>query len=405
MRFSLRRRRTAAAAAIGVAALLLSACTGSNPSPSEIEDPLPDDIATQLQDTATHGMAAGGASGAIVGVWVPGVGDWTAGIGDGISTDMTFRAGQITRSMTCDVLYALDRKGTVSLDDAVTDYIPSVPQLSEVTLVELCDGTSGVASSLPRMWGEVLSNPDRDWEPREFASGGLGGSLGDGESWADSDTAFDLLGIALSNAAHESYADLVQQYVADAAGLEQTRIPADTPAAAGSNAMPGYYTSSSQQQAGCTESTEYTKISPSYGFADSSAVSTLTDLRDYVSDLAGSAGSSDDLAARWASSLPTSSDGDQWIRAAGGDILYGPMLGQEGSILGYSTAAYSDVDSGLTVVVALNDSAGGGALAGAIARELAAVAATAPADTPASLPWTAEQARSAVDAAAVCPIS
>src|SRR5690606_15690390 len=161
------------------------------------------------------------------------------------------------------------------------------------------------------------------------------------------------------------------------------------------------------RQAGCEEEPqEVTELSSSMGYADSGVVSTLEDLRDYAADLGRRAGSSDDLNPRWAESLPVSADGEQWVRVAGGDRLMGPMIGQQGDILGYATAAYSDVDTGLTVVVSLNNSAGGGDLAGALARELAAIAMDAPShrQPEASLPATAEQARQAVSDAAVCPV-
>ena len=160
------------------------------------------------------------------------------------------------------------------------------------------------------------------------------------------------------------------------------------------------------QQSGCTEApADVTEISASYGYADSGVVSSVTDVRDYMSRQARNAGNSDDLPPRWAETFPVSSDGEQWVRAGGGNRLNGSMLGQQGDILGYSVAAYSDVDTGLTVVVVLNNSAGGGNLAGALARELSAIAMEAGEEAPeTTLPWTIDQAHEAVASAAKCPI-
>ncbi len=59
---------------------------------------------------------------AIVGVWAPWSGSWVAGIGtqdrEGgaeLSTDMSFRIADVTRLMTCDVLYALADRDVVEL--------------------------------------------------------------------------------------------------------------------------------------------------------------------------------------------------------------------------------------------------------------------------------------------------
>jgi D-alanyl-D-alanine carboxypeptidase len=298
--------------------------------------------------------------------------------------------------------------GAVRIDDSITAYVPSVPQLEDVTLGSLCDSEAGLRSSSDLNWNQILPNPEREWTPREFVSSGLGAGRGRTGSWNDSDTSYFLLGYALENATHTPLAELITNYLTDPQNLNHTELPGSAAAAPGSNALPGFYTSSSSRQAGCEEPpAEYTKISSSLGYADSGIVSTIDDLGSYTARLARQIGDLDDPPARWAGSLPVDADGDQWIRVAGGDRFYGTMVGQEGSILGYSTATYSDINTGVTVAVTLNNSASGGALVGALARELAAIAMTAdgkhkPED--AALPWTIEQAHDAVTAAAVCPV-
>src|SRR5689334_21001780 len=108
-----RRRAVAAVSAALVVGLSLAGCA-PDPQvelelPPQAEVPLPEATVTQLQDAVTHAMDATGSSGAIVGVWAPWSGSWVAGLGtqnpvDGaeVTADMQFRAGRITRSMTCD---------------------------------------------------------------------------------------------------------------------------------------------------------------------------------------------------------------------------------------------------------------------------------------------------------------
>lgn len=394
--------------------LALTGCTGgSAPAPEELADPLASSVVDQLVDATEHAIAASGAPGAIVGVWVPWAGEWKAGLGeaepDGKApeTSMSFRAGTITRSMTCDVLYAMDG-GAVRIDDSITAYVPSVPQLEDVTLKSLCDSEAGLRSSGDLNWNQILPNPEREWTPREFVSAGLGSRQGSQGTWNDSDTSYFLLGYALENATHMPLADLIKKYVTDPANLEHTALPASAAAEPGSNALPGFYTSSSARKAGCEEAPgEFTKISSSLGYADSGVVSTIDDLGSYAARVARSVGNIEKAPVRWSSSVPVAADGDQWVRVAGGNRFYGTMVGQEGSTLGYTTAAYSDTNTGVTVAVTLNNSASTGDIAGALARELAAIAITAegkskPQD--AALPWTADQAHQAVTAAAVCPV-
>ncbi|MTE24490.1 serine hydrolase [Microbacterium sp. ZXX196] len=406
------RRLAASVGIVAVGALLLAGCTGDDaPNPADLADPLPDDVAAQLEAATERAMQGAGAPGAVAGVWVPWAGEWVEGVGETEigsgetpSATMTFRAGEITRSMTCDVLFALDDRGTVSVDDPVTTYIPSTPQLAEVTLEDLCDGLSGVRPSQNGRWSSILSNLDRNWEPREFVAEGLGRGMASAESWRDSDSDYFLLGMALENASHTSLRELYRTYVAEPAGLTSTTLPGDAP---GTVELTGYYTSSSQRKSACEgEPRDVTELSPTFGYANSGVVSTVTDLRDYASALAANVGSGDDVEPRWQDSLPTDPEGDQWVRAAGGNLMLGTLVGQQGAMVGYSTAAYSDVETGLTVVVVLNNSAAGDEIAGALARELAAIAMQVPGEgqPDTTFPWTVEQAHSAVGSAAVCPI-
>ncbi len=150
--------------------LALSACAAASPAvidlPTQVDGGLPEDTTTQLQDAVTFAMAASGASGAIVGVWAPWSGSWVTGLGTqnvggggDVSTKMQFRAARETRAMTCDVLYALEAKGTVSGSDSVTEYVAGVSDLDDITLDQLCDGTSGIGSYAPAAAVAVAHEP------------------------------------------------------------------------------------------------------------------------------------------------------------------------------------------------------------------------------------------------------
>ncbi len=85
----------------------------------------------------------------------------------------------------------------------------------------------------------------------------------------------------------------------------------------------------------------------------------------------------------------------------------GSLVGQFGAVPGYTTAAFSDPQSGLTVAVVLNDSAAGSGIGGYLAWELAAIASKAPAAAgetapEAGLPWTADQFHAEITKRAGC---
>ncbi|GAB3275038.1 serine hydrolase domain-containing protein [Microbacterium lacusdiani] len=408
----------AGAAAIAVA---ISGCTGGDPrdatTPDLVTGELPGDTVEQLQGAVEHAMAATGSSGAIVGVWVPWAGAWVTGLGStaheggsDVTTDMAFRIASMTRPMTCDVLYGMVEDGLVELDDPVSEYVPSTPDLDDVTLKQLCDNTSGLARSGDTLLDNYLRTPEREWNAREVAAAGLGKDRTEaGVAFTDSDTGYLLLGVALQNAASETPAALVREYVTGPLGLESTRLPGPRAEAPGEPALPGYFSDREDRDAGCVAPREYTEMSASFGYTDSGAVSTIDELGAYTASLAARAKDGDSLAPRWADAKPVSTKSDSWYQYAGGTFIAGSMIGQQGAVPGYMTSAYADTDNGLTVAVVLNNSAAPESLVGYLAKELAAIVSKVPAREGETapefgLPWTAEDYHQRIADRAVCPI-
>lgn len=421
MRFPRRRAPLAVAAGIVALALALGGCSASQSDvepdlPAQVEADLPAATVEQLQSAVTAAMGAAGASGAIVGVWAPWSGTWIAGLGTQsaggaeVDADMVFRAADVTRAMTCDVLFRVADAGTVSLGDAVTEHVTGFPHLSDVTLGQLCDGTSGIVSYAPQLQSQWFANPERVWNPSELASYGLGqGRAGaPGTAYGDSDTGYLLLGLALQRATGESMAALIADHVADPLGLESTHLPA--PAAAPPSedgALAGHWSMPDASGAwNCTEPADVTTLSSSIGGADSGAVTDITDLGRYAQALATGALVGED-SERFAAPLPVAADQPTWFTAGGGAYHAGSLIGQYGSVPGYTTAAFADPTTGLTVAVVLNNSGATAQIGAWLAWELAALASRSPAAEgetvpEAGLPWTAQQFHDQIAANAIC---
>ncbi|WP_144875241.1 serine hydrolase [Microbacterium sp. 1.5R] len=408
------RRFRAAAAGVVALGILLTGCT-SEPSfsyepPAQVDGELPADTVAAMQDAVTNALTASGATGAVVGVWVPWSGTWVTGVGTQdpgagaeISTDMSFRIGDVTRLMTCDVLYALSDDGVVELDDPVTEYVSGVSDLGGVTLLDLCNGTSGIGSSEGVAKSAWLTTPDRVWSPLELAAYGLGtGRIEPRTQYADSDAAFLLLGLALERATGLSASELVSQYVTQPLGLSSTSLPGPTAAPPSSGAvMAGHYLPAVEGGYTCAAPIDITTMSSSTGFTDSGVVSTIDDLGRYAQAEAAQVLRTKEEPNRYGSPLPAYEGAESWLQETGGATLVGPLVGRSGWTPGYATAAYSDPTTGFTVAVSLNDSTAGGSIAGLLAWELAAIASKAPAAAGQTapdfgLPFTAEQWHQAI---------
>ncbi|MEI3844528.1 MULTISPECIES: serine hydrolase domain-containing protein [unclassified Microbacterium] len=418
----MRRTRIAAAGAV-IIALALTGCAPEStpaytPAP-QVEGALPEDLQTQLHDAVAHAMAASGSSGAVVGVWAPWSGSWVTGIGTAgpgdetpASTDMAFRIGDVTRLMTCDVLYALADRGTVALEDSVTTWVAGVPDLADVTLLDLCNGTSGLGLSSSIAESNWLSNPTRMWNPKELASYGMEQQrTAPGGGFRDSDAAYLLLGQALERASGQSAASLIRTYVTGPLGLNSTSLPSARPAAPSDGpVLAGTYAPRTPEGGyDCAAPVDVTVSSASIGFTDSGVVSTIEDLGRFAQAEAKQALRTKDEPARFGAPLPAYDGAPSWFQATGGGYLVGTMVGQQGWAPGYLTAAYSDPASGFTVAVVLNGSSGGGALISALAFELAAIGSKAPAAKGATapefgLPFTAEQYHEVIGSQAICPV-
>ncbi|MET0828398.1 MAG: serine hydrolase domain-containing protein [Microbacterium sp.] len=417
-----RRRAALALAAILATSVVISGCAPDAhveiDVPAQVDAAFPDATAQQLQDAATHAMVAAGASGAIVGVWAPWSGTLVTGLGvesptssDAVTADMQFRIGQMTRAMTCDVLYAVAEQGTVRIDDPVTTWVPGVPDLVGVTLGQLCDSTSGIGSYGPQLAGLMLSNPTRVWNPKELASYGLGQprETQPGAAYRDSDAGYLLLGAALEHATGRSAAELYETYVFDPLDLTATQLPSGTAQAPSESGpvLTGHH--SLRDAAGvmnCTEPLDVTELSASTGFTDSGVVSDINDLGRYAQALAAGAIVPDGVD-RFDKPFAKYDGAPSWFTTRGGAVQAGSLVGQYGSVPGYSTAAFSDPQTGLTVAVVLNNSGAGGAMAQFLAWELAAIASKAPATQGATapeagLPWTAQQYHDLIASSAIC---
>ncbi|MCR2762808.1 beta-lactamase family protein [Microbacterium sp. zg.B48] len=418
-----RRRATFAFAFASIVALSLVATACAPDAHVEIDVPpqtaaaLPDETVQQLQDAVTHAMTAAGASGAIVGVWAPWSGEFVTGLGvespggdQPVSAEMQFRAAQLTRPMICDVLYAVADEGTVRLDDAVAEWVSGFPDLTDITLDQLCDSTSGIGSYSSQLAGMFLSNPGRVWNPRELASYGIGQPRGGepGAAYRDSDAGYVILGVALERATGRSAAQLLTEYVFDPLDLTETRLPGAVAAPPSTGpVLTGHH--SLRDGAGtmnCAEPLEMTSLSASSGFTDSGVVTDIDDIGRYVQGLATGA-LLPEGADRFEQPLAVYADAPSWYTTRGGAIQAGSLVGQSGSVPGYATAAFSDPKSGLTVAVVLNNSAVGGGFTQYLAWELAAIASKAPAAAGATapdagLPWTAQQYHELIAASAIC---
>ncbi|GAA1799326.1 serine hydrolase domain-containing protein [Agromyces neolithicus] len=417
-----RRWRTAVAAFATAAALTLTACTGGAADPGQQFDPVDaefdEQLVTSLDAVLDQAIALSGSSGGVAGVWAPWSGSWSAasgvvGFGEDarpVSTSTRFHLGTLTAELTCTVLLRLVEAGTVALDDPVTEYVDRVAGLEGITLEQLCRHTSGLADYYPGLEAHMIANPERIWSPNELLATGLAGERigAPGETWSYSRTGILLLGMALEAATDRSWNDLVDQYVAGPLGLDDTTLPA--PTSTRIDGVLGAYaaTIGADGKPVCDAILDDSAQSSSTGGVAAGAVSSLDDVYRLSEAFATASLLGEHHArAQW-TTTPLGGSAPPWQSFGIGGAEYGPLRGGLSESPGALTAAFTDPETGLTVVVALNNSTSGADFVRETAFALASLGSkAAPADDRTrplvELPWSFEQATAKMTELGLCP--
>ncbi|MGO4595781.1 serine hydrolase domain-containing protein [Leifsonia sp. 2TAF2] len=418
MRRDTRFGRIALAATAGIVALILAGCTsvsGSANPPEQQSGGFSKDVEKRLSTAVTDAMKLADASAGFAGVWAPWSGSWsdaqgttTRGGSKPVTDDMTFRIGQNTVPMTCTVLLELVDEGRIGLDDPLTKWLPGLVGVEGITMRELCQSTSGLGDYVAQLNPKFVMNPRRQWPPLELASDGIAmQKFGTpGEKYGRSATNAVLVGMALENATSRSWQELYKQYVFDKLGMSASTLPGSSQFSVPGAHPAGY--AAGLDGAGavvCEPMRDVSRLSPSQGWTAGGVVSNVHDLRAFGQALAsGSLLSEKSRKAQ----VDAVVNGQSWQRYGLGVQLLGPLRGSTGSIPGYVSAVYSDPGSGLTVVVALNNSTPGAGFAQLLAQRLVSIVSKTPAKQKgakvvASLPWSEQQTVDAMAKSAPCP--
>lgn len=416
-----RRARAAAISLLSVAALTLTACSGSGPVEDAVaENTIDAALAAGIEEAVGAAMQYSGSDSAIVGVWT-GSGNYVQSFGTGADAGSAIRGAQATQPVICALLLELAAEGTVPLDRKVSEDLPRQVGIDDITYGQLCTAKTGLADFKIGLADVFTNNPTRPWSDRELFAQGLARSP---LSWPGldvhvSDTDALLLARALRVATGTPVSQLLQQYVFGPAGMTSSYYPADTLAR---TALPqGGLEGSTYPSAGGAPVCEagvvaVPQVSPSMLGGAGASVTTVTDLKSFYEQyLGGSFGG--ELASVVTEATPTANperdaDGNPIVPEEGavddpnaqawgfGVERLGTLYGRSGAITGTLTAVYHDPAAGFSVVVVLDNSSTGAGFVRALALQLAALAAEAGVGP--AVAWTAADQGAALAAAAIC---
>ncbi len=271
------------------------------------------------------------------------------------------RIGSVTKTFTATLLLEAADEGLLSLDDTIDEYVKGVPNGDEITLRQMSDMTSGIASyTEDEQWAkEWLSDPTRVWKPEELARIGIKESplFDPGTEWFYSNTNYVLLGLVLEKVTGKPIAQLYQKEIIGPLELKETSFPN------GDSAIPEPYDHgyTLQGKSSGDKPVDSTDWSPSEAWTAGEMISTVDDLLLYGRALGTGEGllSPKEQKERLDSFVDDVPPLNQ--PPLKGDLAYGIGLGKDhgwighnGEIPGYNTYLFYHPDLEAVVVVEVN---------------------------------------------------
>lgn len=202
--------------------LVLATC-GRDTPPKPAAKPLPGNLTAAALDAWVERELAGKVPSAVVGfvdanglVWSKGFGERAPGAGRPDATTI-YRIGSITKLVTGTALLQLRDRGTLTLDDPVTRWVPENPALSKVTLRHLVTHTSGISS--------IGDGSAVYWEQRPPDRAALVRAVAAAPAWepgsknAYSNAGMALAGEVIARAARTSYREYIQTAILAPLGM------------------------------------------------------------------------------------------------------------------------------------------------------------------------------------------
>ena len=214
------------------------------------------------------------------GTWVGTLGVANKASGKPMRANMHHRIGSVTKTFTATLLLRAAAEGRLSLDDTIDQYVRGVPNGDEITLRQMADMSSGIASyTLDEQWEkELFSHPRKVWKPEKLAQIGIKDSpvFDPGKGWQYSNTNYVMLGLVLEQVTGKPIGKLYRKEIIEPLHLKETSFPNTDPALP--KPYDHGYTLQGQSNGKPVDTTHW---NPSWAWSAGGMISTVDDLLVY----------------------------------------------------------------------------------------------------------------------------
>ncbi|MBD8892631.1 beta-lactamase family protein [Labrenzia suaedae] len=320
------------------------------------DKPLSGTLASKLDEAVKSALPLAAAPGFIVGVQTPG-GSWKKGYGVSnpatgapMVPGMHTRIGSVTKTFTGTIILQLAEAGRLSLDDTISMYVEGIPEGDRITLRQLANMTSGVASyTASGPFVEMyLGQPGKVFTPEELLPFAIELSplFEPGAQYDYSNTNTILLGMVIEKVTSEPFETVLRSGILEPLGLKDTVWPGSQ------TDFPAPYAEGVTFQGNDSETDPArvaTHWNPASLWTAGELISSIDDLLVYARALA----TGRDL-------LGPKMQGER-LRSFGGPAGYGLALrctgawiGHTGEVPGYTTVIYYNGLTDTTVAIQAN---------------------------------------------------
>jgi D-alanyl-D-alanine carboxypeptidase len=314
---------------------------------------------SKISQIVMAAMRANDIPGMAVGVWIPGghyvrafgTSDTTTGAPFSVADHV--RIASITKSFTATVILQLVDQHRLQLSSRLSQYVTGIPNGATITVKELLNMTSGVYDFTddPTFQTNYLADPTMPFGPADVIAiiKRHQPSFPPGSDVQYSDSNYVLLQLIAEEVTHTPLGRLIQRWVLDPLGLDETSYPT-TPAMPTPFAR-GYF----QPKMSSPALRDVTLSNPDGAGGAGAMISTLGDLKTWAKALATGTLLTPDTQAERLQTVPLGPPGKITLSYGLGIIDLNGFLGHNGAILGYGTAAFYLPNADATFVVEGNN--------------------------------------------------
>jgi D-alanyl-D-alanine carboxypeptidase len=291
-----------------------------------------------------------------------------------------FRIASNTKTMTAAVILQLAQEGKLSLGDAVSKYVPRVPNGANITIAELLEMRSGLNNytNAPELSASIDHDMTKVWSPGELLAiaFALPPNFPPGTAYEYNNTNYTLLGLIAERVDGKPLARAMQDRLFGPLGMHRTALPASTVNTIPEPYSHGYLYGSSSvalvgappytpavqaaARAGTLLPNDYTGLNHSFAAGAGGVISTASDLATWIQALVAGRVLNAAYQHRWLDSLrpedPSKPDGQRYGYGIS-QLRWGPnntIYFHGGETPGYNSFIGYDLSNQMTLVVWTN---------------------------------------------------